>query len=69
MLSKTLQDRANKMNLDETNLPSVRTLGVMWIATEDVFTDDSQVNEEFELTKHNFSKKIFLTNLASYRLL
>ena len=25
----------------------------MWIATEDVFTFDSQVNEEFELTKRN----------------
>ena len=42
------------MNLDEVNLPSVRTFGVMWIATEDVFTFDSQVNEEFKFTKCNF---------------
>ena len=46
------------MNLEEENLPSVRTLGVMWIAAEDVFTFDSQVNEEFELTKRNFLKKV-----------
>ena len=59
VLSKIpLQNRANKMNLDEVNLPSVRTLGVMWIATEDVFTFDSQVIEEFELTKRNFLKKM-----------
>ena len=59
VLSKIpLQDRANKINLEEENLPSVRTLGVMWIATEDVFTFDSQVNEEFELTKRNFLKKV-----------
>ena len=50
VLSKIpLQD--NKMILDEVNLPSVRTLGVMWITTEDAFTFDLQVNEEFELTK------------------
>ena len=59
VLSKIpLQDKANKINLEEENLPSVRTLGVMWIATEDVFTFGSQVNEEFELTKHNFLKKV-----------
>ena len=59
VLSKIpLQDRVNKMNLNEVNLPSVSTLGVMWIATEDVFTFDSQVNEAFELTKRNFLKKM-----------
>ena len=37
VLSKIpLQDRVNKMNLDEESLPSVKTLGVMWIAAEDV---------------------------------
>ena len=41
------------MNLDEESLPSVKTLGVMWIAAEDVFTFESQVNEEFELPKNN----------------
>ena len=44
------------MNLDEESLPSVKTLGVMWIAAEDVFTFESQVNEEFELTKNNLKK-------------
>ena len=57
VLSKIpLQDRVNKMNLDEESLPSVKTLGVMWIAAEDVFTFESQVNGEFELTKCNFLK-------------
>ena len=46
------------MNLDEESLRSVKTLGVLWIAAEDVFTFESQVNEEFELTKCNFLKKI-----------
>ena len=41
VLSKVLrQDRANKINLQKVNLPLVRTLGVMRIATEDVFTID-----------------------------
>ena len=53
-----LQDRVNKMNLDEESLPSVKTLGVMWIAAEDVFTFKSQVSGEFELTKRIFLKKI-----------
>ena len=58
VLSKIpLQDRANKINLEEENLPSVRMLGVMLTATKDVFTFDSQVNEEFELTKRNFFKE------------
>ena len=39
VLSKIpLQDRVNKMNLDEESLPPVKTLGVLWIAAEDVFT-------------------------------
>ena len=59
MLSKIpLQDRVNKTNLDEESLPSVKTLGVMWIAPEDVFTFESQVNGEFKLTKCTFLKKI-----------
>lgn len=49
-----VQDRVNKMNLDEESLPSMKKLGVMWIAAEDVFTFESQVNKKFELTKHNF---------------
>ena len=52
-----LQDRVNKMNLDEESLPSVKTIGVMWIAVEDVFTFESQVNEEFELTNTQFFKE------------
>ena len=48
VLSKIpLQDRVNKMNLNEESLPSVKTLGVMWIAAEDVFTFKSQVSGEF----------------------
>ena len=48
VLSKIpLQDRVNKMNLDEESLPSVKTLGVTWIAAEDVFTFESQVSGHF----------------------
>ena len=31
-------DRAAEVDLDKVNLPSVRTLGVLWLAKEDVFT-------------------------------
>ena len=47
------------MDLDKGNLPSMKTLGVLWLAKEDVFT--YRVNppdEKFQLTKRNFLRKI-----------
>ena len=47
------------MDLDKGNLPSMKTLGVLWLAKEDVFT--YRVNppdEKFQFTKRNFLRKI-----------
>ena len=46
------------MDLDKGNLPSMKTLDVLWLAMEDVFT--YRVNppdEKFQLTKRNFLRK------------
>jgi len=53
------EDRAAEVDLNKGNLPSVRTLGVLWLAKEDVFT--YRVNppdKKFQLTKWNFLHKI-----------
>ena len=41
-------DRMCEVNLDSDSLPSAKTLGIMWHASEDVFTFVS------EWTKRNF---------------
>ena len=56
---KPVEDRAAEVDLDKRNLPSMKTLGVLWLAKEDVFT--YRVNppdEKFQLTKRNFLRKI-----------
>ena len=53
------EDRAAEVDLDKGNLPSLKTLGVLWLAREDVFT--YRVNppdEKFQLTERNFLRKI-----------
>jgi len=53
------EDRAAEVDLDKGNLPSMKTLGVLWLAKKDVFT--YRVNppdEKFQLTKRNFLHKI-----------
>jgi len=53
------EDRAVKVDLNKGNLPSMKMLGVLWLAKEDVFT--YRVNppdEKFQLTKRNFLHKI-----------
>ena len=53
------QDRVYKINLDEDNFLSIKALGIMWLAAEDVFTFESKIVEEkIELTKHNFLKRV-----------
>lgn len=53
------QDRACQLELTEDNSLAVKTLGVMWLAKEDVFTFKSKsIEKEFKPTKRNFLKKI-----------
>ena len=53
------EDRAAEVDLDKGSLPSVKTLGVLWLAKEDVFT--YKVNppeDDYPLTKRNFLRKV-----------
>ena len=53
------EDRAAEVDLDKGSLPSVKTLGVLWLAKEDVFT--YKVNppkDDYPLTKRNFLCKV-----------
>ena len=53
------EDRAAEVDLDKGNLPSMKTLGVLWMAREDVFTNRvNPPDEKFQLTKRNFLRKI-----------
>ena len=52
-------DRALEVDLDKGNLPSLKTLGVLWLAKEDIFTFKAGApDEHFQFTKRNFLKKI-----------
>ena len=45
------EDRALEVDLDKGNLPSLKTLGVLWLGKEDVFTfRASAPKESFQLT-------------------
>ena len=54
-----LKDRVQEINLDKDVLPSVKTLGVVWIAERDVFTFKSQfIEQKVEFTKREFLKRV-----------
>ena len=54
-----LSDRVYEVDLDSDPLPSVKTLGIMWRALEDVFTFVSNfADQECEWTKRIFLSKI-----------
>ena len=47
------------MNLDGDGISPVKTLGVLWFATDDVFTfKPDYVIEKFQITERNFLKRI-----------
>ena len=53
------EDRACQLELNEDNPLAMKTLGIIWLAEEDVFTFKSKViEEEFKPTKRNVLKKI-----------
>jgi len=54
-----VDDRASEVDLDQGHLPSVKTLGVLWVPEEDMFTCKAHpLGKEFQLTKRNFLKSI-----------
>ena len=56
-----VEERASEINLANGHLPSVKTLGLLWLANEDVFSFRSNVHEEStQLTKRAFLKRIAL---------
>ena len=53
------QDRKSKVDLDRDQLPCTKTLGVWWLAEEDIFTFKEHVpDKSMPYTKRNFLKKI-----------
>ena len=53
------ENRASEMSLDNDKSSLVQTLGILWNATDDVFTFTSQcIEKEFKITKRNFLKRI-----------
>ena len=54
-----LRDRKCEVDLDTEHLPSAKTLGVWWLADQDVFTFKENAPEDnMKYTKRNFLKKI-----------
>ena len=54
-----VQDRKAKVDLDSEELPSTKTLGVWWLAEQDVFTFEKNApSEDMKYTKRNFLRKI-----------
>ena len=52
------EERASKVQLENDQLPSIKTLGLQWFAEEDVFTFTGQFSKETQLTKRTFLKRI-----------
>ena len=54
-----LEDRTCQLELSEDNSLAIKTLGIIWLADEDVFTFKSKLIEQgFKPTKRNVLKKI-----------
>ena len=53
------QDRKSEVDLDRDQLPCTKTLGVWWLAEEDIFTFKEHVpDKSMPYTRRNFLKKI-----------
>ena len=52
------EERAANVQLENDQLPSIKTLGLQWIAEEDVFTFTGHFPKETQLTKRTFLKRI-----------
>ena len=55
------EDRALEVDLERGNLPSLKTLGILWMAKEDLFTfKASAPDDDFQFTKRNFPRRLQL---------
>ena len=52
------EDRAATVDLDKETLPSVKTLGVLWVAQDDVFQFHVGESDSSDMTKRSFLSKI-----------
>ena len=53
------EERASEVELEYENLPTVKTLGILWNASDDSFTfKPTKPSEDMKLTKRNFFSKI-----------
>ena len=60
-----IEERAKKVDIKDNILPSLKTLGIVWIAEEDKFTFlSNNVDDSFNYTKGNFLKKISTLGFA-----
>ena len=55
------QERASEVHLDDGQLPSMKTLGLLWLAEEDVFTFIGLPPKTIQLTKRTFLKKMCIS--------
>ena len=54
-----IEDRALQVNIEDSPLPTIKTLGITWQAEEDLFTfSGHQPDESFIITKRSFLSKI-----------
>ena len=54
-----IEERAKKIDIKDNILPLMKTLGIVWMAEEDIFTFlANNVDANFNFTKRNFLKKI-----------
>eukprot|EP00795_Rhopilema_esculentum_P003689 gene3689-14952_t len=56
-----VEDRASEIDLDNGELPTVKTLGILWRAKEDIFSFHSSPPEENQI----ITKRSFLRTIAS----
>ena len=54
-----IEERAKKIDIKDNILPLIKTLGIVWMAEEDIFTFlANNFDANFNFTKRNFLKKI-----------
>ena len=54
-----IEERAKKIDIKDNILPLIKTLGIVWMAEEDIFTFlANNIDANFNFTKRNFLKKI-----------
>ena len=54
-----IEERAKKIEIKDNTLPSMKSLGIVWMAENDTFTFSSKnIDNDFDYIKRSFLKKI-----------